>query len=92
MDIPDLQKHIYDKLDAKSLSTQYRTEPIHVGRKLPVQAAGIKGHPGSGMWNEEDTKKFKKAWEGKGVPNFKDNAVKTELVTMIRRLSSNKDL
>ena len=48
LDIPDLQKHLYDKLDAKSMSGLYRTEPIHVGRKLPVQAAGIKGEPKPG--------------------------------------------
>ena len=57
-----------------------------------MQAASVKGQPGSGEWTDEEVKKFKTAWEGKGVPNAKDNAVKTELVTMIRGLSGNKDL
>ena len=72
VDIPDLQKYLYDKLDAKSLSTLYRTEPVHVGKKLPVLATGIKGQPGSGNLSDEEAKKFKTAWEGKGVPNAKN--------------------
>ena len=57
-----------------------------------MQAAGIKGETKLGGWSTEETKKFDAAWKGKGLPNAKDDAVKTELVTMIRRLSNNKEL
>ena len=92
LDIPDLQKHLYDKLDAKSITNLYRTEPIHVGRKLPVQAAGIKGEPKSGVWTDEERKKFEEAFKGKGLSYSKDDEIKTELVNMIRKLDENKEL
>lgn len=94
LDIPDLQKHLYSKLDAKSLSTLYRQEPVHVARKLPVQTAEFSSQPGSGKWSEEETLKFKKAWEEskKGIPNSKDDAIKNELVTLIRGLGCSKEL
>ena len=53
LDIPDLQKHLYDKLDPKSLSTQYRTEPVIVGRKIPVHAAGLKETANQAEWTPE---------------------------------------
>ena len=59
------------------MSGLYRMEPVHVGRKLPVQAAGIKGETKPGGWSSEETKKFEAAWKGKGLSNAKDDAINT---------------
>ena len=53
-DIPELQKHLYEKLEAKSIADLYRKEMIHVGKKIPTQVATLK----EGRWPKEDVTKF----------------------------------
>ena len=92
LDIPDLQKHLYDKLDAKSLSTQYRTEPVIVGRKLPVHAASLKGVASQAEWTPEQSSQFQLTYQKRKIHNKKDDEIRNELITLARKLSDNKDL
>ena len=48
-DIPDLQKHLYDKLEAKSIADLYNKELIHVGKRIPTHVAKLK----EGRWTSE---------------------------------------
>ena len=91
LDIPALQKHLYEKLDAKSLADLYTKELVHVGKRIPVQKASLKGGLKTD-WTKEESIKFRLAFKGKALPNQEENENKLKLVTLIRELNKNKDL
>ena len=58
MDIRDLQTYLIGKLDAKSLSTQYKTDIVTLSKKIPVHAASVKTDSEKIDWSTEKTAEF----------------------------------
>ena len=60
LDIPDLQTYLINKLDAKSLTTQYRMEIVTLSKKIPVHAAKLVPKTERVEWSTEKTAEFMK--------------------------------
>ena len=85
-DIPELQKHLYEKLEAKSIADMYRKDMIHVGKRIPTQVATLKER----RWPKEDVAKFNKLWKKNCPPYPEERANSQKVIDYIKKLEVEK--
>ena len=91
-DIADLQAHLLEKLEAKSIANLYNKEIVQ-GTTIKTNSAKLGSGSGSTEWTEDQSKAFHKMWKAKSVPWEQEKTDKKKVIDYIKKIDEeNKDL
>merc|ERR1712105_46122 len=89
-DIADLQAHLLEKLEAKSIANLYNKEVVQ-GTQIKTNSAKMGSE--SSNWTEDQSKAYSTMWKKKSVSWDQDKADTKKVIDYIKKIDEeNKDL